>query len=246
MPRNYIIHPIPLMKVEFPKPKMTYLMNFGETIPIVIYVWFLEGGERTIIVDAGITPERLIKRGYKVEPIQSLADGLSRVGLTVGDVDLIIATHLHHDHFYLAHEFPRAEVIVQEAEIQFARNPHPMIAQMWPADYRELLVGLQFRVVEGDTRVDDGVELLLTPGHSAGTQSVAINTNQGTAIIAGFCCIRENFDPPPAIKDRMPLIAPGINLNALQAYESVERVKKLADMIVPIHEADLIDKATIP
>ncbi len=246
MVRTYVIHPIPLLKADFAKPKMTYLMNFGQTLQIGLYVWYLEGGEKNIIVDAGITSERLATRGYKVEPIQTLAEGLSKVGLTVGDIDVIIATHLHHDHYALAHEFPNAEVIVQRAELEFARNPHPMVAGTWPADYRDLLAGLRFREVDGDTRIDDGIELLLTPGHSAGSQSVAVNTSQGTAIIAGFCCIRENFEPTPEIRGRMPVITPGIHMDALLAYESVARVKELADIIVPIHEADLVDKETIP
>jgi len=246
MTKKYVIHPIPLMKVQFPKSKMTYLMNFGQTIPIAIYIWYLEGGEKNIIVDAGIAPERLVQRGYKVEPVQTLTQGLSRVGITASDVDLIVLTHLHHDHFHLAPQFPKAELIVQRSELEFARNPHPMIARMWPADYSELLAGLQFSVVEGGTRIDEGIELLLTPGHSAGSQSVAVDTNQGKAVIAGFCSIRENFEPPPAIRGKIPLIAPGINLNALQAYESVERVKRIADIIVPLHEADLLNKETIP
>lgn len=246
MPRNYVIHPISLMRVEFPKPKMTYLLNFGQRIPIGIYIWYLEGGERNIIVDAGVAPERLIARNYKVEPIQTLAQGLGRVGLKVADIDTIIITHLHHDHYALAGQFTNAEVIVQRAELEFARDPHPMVAETWPADYRQLLQGLQFKVVEGDTWIDEGIELLLTPGHSAGSQSVAINTSQGRVIIAGFCSIRENFEPPPELRDRLSVITPGIHMDALQAYESAIRVKELAAIIVPLHEAELAGKATIP
>ena len=239
MAKEYVIHPIPLVEVEFPKAKMTYLMNFRENIPIVVYVWYLEGTEKKTIVDAGITAERLASRGYKVKPIQTLAEGLRKLGLTTADIEVIIATHLHHDHYAEAKEFPNAEVIVQRSELEFTRNPHPMFAGLWASDYHELLAGLRFTVVEGDTTFSDGIELLLTPGHSAGSQSVAVRTSQGKAIITGFCSIRENFEPPPQVREKMPVIATGIATSVLQSYDSVARVKQLADIVLPLHEADL-------
>jgi N-acyl homoserine lactone hydrolase len=246
MAKTYVIHPIPLVEVEFPKPKMTHLLNFREMVPIVIYVWYLEGTDKKTIVDAGITAERLASRGYKVKPIQTLDEGLKKVGLAKTDVETIILTHLHHDHYSQAREFPNAEVVVQRSELEFTLNPHPMFAGMWASDYRELLAGLRFRIVEGDTTFADGIDLLLTPGHSAGSQSVAVRTSRGKAIISGFCSIRENFEPPPKVKEKMSVTAPGIIIDALQAYDSVVRVRDLADIILPLHEADLADKVTIP
>jgi hypothetical protein len=35
-------------------------------------------------------------------------------------------------------------------------------------------------------------------------------------------------------------------IDALKAYDSVVRVKELADIILPLHEADLADTETIP
>ncbi len=246
MAKDHVIHLIPLVKIDFPKPKMTYLSNFGQTVPIVSYIWYLEGPRENIIVDAGIAPERLLGRGYKVEPMQSLDQGLSKVGLGVGDIDFVILTHTHHDHIALAHKFPKAKFIIQRAEIEFDRNPHPFIAETRPADFMELIGGLDFEVVEGDTEISAGIRVLLTPGHSAGAQSVAIKTAQGTAIITGFCCIQENFEPPAELRERISFYTPGIHLNVPQAYESVARVRELADLIVPLHEAELVHKATIP
>jgi len=246
MTKEHIIHPIPLVKLEFPKPKMTYLFNYGQKVTIGHFVWYLEGPRENIIVDAGITPERLASRGYKPEAIQTLDEGLKKLGISVGDIDFVILTHTHHDHIALAHEFPKAKFIVQRAEIEFDRNPHPFIAETRPADFMELIEGLDFEVVEGDTEITDGIGVLLTPGHSAGTQSVAVKTAQGTAIITGFCCIQENFEPSSELRERMLFYTPGIHLNVLQAYESVARVRELADLVVPLHEAELIHKATIP
>lgn len=256
MSRNYVIHPIPLVKLpDFLKVRMTYPfyggihIDYGQTVPLVNYVWYLEGGEQNIIVDAGITAERFAARGHKVEQIQTLDQGLNKLGLKPDDIDVLIITHLDHDHIALAHQFRKAKVIVQRAEIEFARNPHPFYREKSsdPSDYAELIEGLDYQVVSGDTKIDDGVEVLLTPGHSAGGQSVAVNTAKGTAIIAGFCCIQENFEPPPEFRERgVSFIIPGMCLNALEAYDSMARIISLADLIIPLHEAKLVGRATIP
>jgi len=247
MPNDYSIHPIPLVKHNFAKPKMTHLHNYGQIIDIVNYIWFLEGPKQNIIVDAGIPPERLIKRGYDVESIQTVEEGLKELGLGVEDIDMVIVTHSDHDHIALAHKFRKARFLIQKAELNFARNPHPLFKALRPKDQTELMDGLSFEVVEGDIKVDDNIELLLTPGHTPGGQSVAVKTKKGRAIITGWCCIQENFDPPPEVRDKgLSFIPPGMHTDLLEAYESVAMVKRLADLVIPIHELGFIDKRTIP
>ena len=248
MSSNYVIHPIPLETIGgFAKPKMTYPFNWGQTVSMGVYVWYLEGPRENIIVDVGIAPERLLTRGYTVEPIQTLDQGLKKMGLGVGDIDFVIVTHSHHDHIALAHKFPKAKFIIQRAELEFARDPHPLFRAIHPKDLPELIEGLHFEVVEGDTKFDEGIDLLHTPGHTPGGQSVAVKTARGTAIITGWCCIQENFDPPTEIRETgLPVIPPGIHTDLIEAYRSVARVESLADLVIPVHELGLVHRATIP
>ncbi len=247
MAKDYVIHPIPLVKVEFPKPKMTYLFNFGQTVPIGHFVWYLEGPKENVIVDAGITPDRLASRGYNPEAIQTLDEGLKKIGLGVEDIDTIIVTHTHHDHIALARKFPKAKFIIQRAELDFVRNPHPFFEAIRPKDFIQLIDGLHFEMVEGDTKFDEGIDLLHTPGHTPGGQSVAVKTARGTAIITGWCCIQENFPPPPEIRETgLCVIPPGIHTDLIEAYKSAARVKSLADFVIPVHELGLVHRATIP
>jgi len=115
-------------------------------------------------------------------------------------------------------------------------------------DVTELIEGLHFEVVEGDTKIDDGIELLLSPGHTPGSQSVAVKTAQGTAVITGWCCIQECFALPPEIREKAGLsfMVPGIHTDPIEAYESIVKVKRVADLIIPIHELELVNKTTIP
>ena len=60
-----------------------------------------------------------------------IEDSLQKLGISVPDVKTIIATHLHSDHCLNAKKFPYAKVIVQEEELKFDRNPHPMFSAIY-------------------------------------------------------------------------------------------------------------------
>ena len=105
---------------------------------------------------------------------------------------------------------------------------------------------LKFEVVQGDTRIFPGVEVLLTQGHTPGCQSVAVDTAHGKAIIAGFCSIKENFFPLDPINNAFPVIPPGISVNSLEAFDSTLRVKESADIVIPLHEEEMLLRKSIP
>jgi glyoxylase-like metal-dependent hydrolase (beta-lactamase superfamily II) len=101
-----------------------------------------------------------------------------------------------------------------------------------------------FELVEGDTDIAAGVKTLLTPGHTPGSQSVAVTTDKGTAIISGLCCVSDNLYPPEELG--APVICPGIHTNAAQAFDSLLKVKQMADIAVPLHDVKFSCKGTIP
>ena len=136
--------------------------------------------------------------------------------------------------------------VLQEKELSFALNPHPLFAGIYPQGVIKML---RFEPVKGDTEVAAGIRLILTPGHSPGTQSVAIETPQGTAIITGFCCIEETFNVSAESLKVSPdwsVYTPGCHTDALSAFDSALKVKRLADILIPNHEPSLRNIDTIP
>jgi glyoxylase-like metal-dependent hydrolase (beta-lactamase superfamily II) len=151
-------------------------------------------------------------------------------------VDIIIHTHLHNDHCENDGLCPNAEIYVQQAELDFFRNPHPIDHRY----YSDVLDGVNLKAIEGDTEIVDGIEVLFTPGHTPGGQSVVIDTEAGKAVITGLCCNSENFPAGGGV------ICPGVHINAIEAYESMKRIREVADLIIPLHDLEVGRKSVIP
>jgi len=247
---TYVIHPIPLCTNEdFPRANLHWLLPVpsDEKIRFCHYAWYIEGPGHNYLVDAGVTPDRLISRNFRSVHIQTLDQALESLGLELGDIDYVIVTHSHYDHTTNLRRFPKAKAIIQEAEIEQIHHPFPYMKPRLPEDFQQLFEGVRWEVVKGDTVIDDKIELLLTPGHSAGGQSVAVKTAQGTAIITGWCCVEENFDPPNEFKEKgFPFTIGVSHTNPMELYESTRRIIDLADLIPPCHEYEsLINRTAI-
>lgn len=246
--REHKIFPLVLGHIELDKSVMMYFTHCGTKIRIPIAFFYIQGADKNILVDTGASAA-ISQKHCPVDPVtdlRSFEEALAEVDLSPDDIDIIIQTHLHHDHVGNAAKCRRAKVIVQEDELRFALAPHPLFANLYGID---LLQGLNFHPVRGDTGIDNGIRVLLTPGHTPGSQSVGIWTSEGEAIITGFCSIGETFEVPAEIREVLPywlVFTPGIHTDSLAAYDSALKVKGLADILIPNHALELGRGQTIP
>lgn len=236
--KEYVIHPLVVGANETDQGVMTYLHGYGRRIWIPIYVFYIEGRDEKILVDTGleqfmVPPEVGERYGLNILEFE---DALATVNLKPEDVDVIIHTHLHNDHCENDYKCPNARVYVQRAELEFFKNPHPIDHRYYP----NVLDDANVITVDGDQELFEGISVILTPGHTPGGQSVAVDTAQGRAIITGFCCNQENFP------ERGPVITPGVHLNAIDAWESARRMKEAADILIPIHDLSIGRRGQIP
>jgi N-acyl homoserine lactone hydrolase len=97
---HYRIHPIVMGTKIFDKSMMTYQHGYGETYTIPIYCWYLEGGEKKILVDTGeMHPIQSSDREAAIGgKIYTFEQGLAKWHLKPEDIDIVIHTHLHNDH----------------------------------------------------------------------------------------------------------------------------------------------------
>ena len=240
----YNIKPLLLGKFQASKGQYTYFVDWEKQIWVANVFWYIEAGNKNVLVDTSISQSDMEKclYGQPYEPIRSFTEALALVGITPEDVDIVIQTHLHVDHCGHTALCKRARVIVQEAELKFAYSPHALFFGSYNLRF---LKDVRFQVVTEDCQVMPGITVISAPGHSPGTQAVAVETKDGTAIISGFCSIKENFSPPEKMRTRWPVLTPGVSVNSLQAFDSALKIKGLADIIIPNHDLETAQREEI-
>jgi N-acyl homoserine lactone hydrolase len=147
--------------------------------PIPAYL--IETATERILVDTGLHPgavagERYADAGEAMSLFQLELDASLAEQVDLATLTKVVMTHLHFDHAGgLDLLPPSTPVIVQRREWEAAHDEAAMRKNFFrPVDY----VGIaeQVALVDGDHDLlgDGSVELLLTPGHTPGHQSVRV------------------------------------------------------------------------
>jgi N-acyl homoserine lactone hydrolase len=155
--------------------------------PIPAYV--IETDEERILVDTGLHPAAVEDAARHYGTPDALAGFKLELDASVGEqVDLntitkVVMTHLHFDHASgLALLPPSVPVVVQRREWEGAHNAASVRKNFYlPLDYST--IDEQVVLVDGDHDLlgDGSVQLLLTPGHTPGHQSVRV----GESLVLG-------------------------------------------------------------
>jgi len=245
---TYRIHPIVMGSKIFDKTMMTYQHGYGETYTIPIYCWYIEGGERRILVDTGeMHPIQSEDRAAAIGgPIYTFEEGLARWGLAPEDIDVVIHTHLHNDHCENDYRCTNAVFYAHEEELKSIHQPHPLDFRYLEDYVAEIEENDQLSIVSVDREIVPGIRVVHTPAHTKGGLSIFVETAAGTAVITGFCTIDENFYPPKGIRAmEMDVIPPGTHVHTYEAYDILMTVKQKADILLPLHEPRFAAMETI-
>jgi len=247
--KTYKIHPIVMGTKAFDKGMMTYQHDYGKPYTIPIYCWYLEGGDKKILVDTGeFAPLKSKEREEAIGgKIYTFEEGLALWGLKPEDIDIVIHTHLHNDHCENDDKCRNAVFYVHEKELESIHNSHPLDFRYMEDYIADVEKNGQIRKLSGDAGILPGIRVIHTPAHTEGGMTVLIDTEKGTAAITGFCVIMENFNPPPRIRAmEMDVIPPGTSINPKEAYNIMMKVREIADILIPLHEPQFASVDTIP
>ncbi len=94
---------------------------------------------------------------------------LASVGVKPDDVAIVVNSHLHFDHAGNNGAFPRATFVVQAEHLAFAKGKPNFPGVYWD------IAELRYLPVTGRTHVAAGVEVVPTPGHAPGHQSLVVD-----------------------------------------------------------------------
>ncbi len=151
-----------------------------------------------ILIDSGLPePENLPPSlsGLIVGP--NVIEQLALLGLRPGDIDLLVCTHFDLDHAGRHGAFPKAEFIVQSTHYAAARGGDPRFAAT-RAQWDQPVA--RYRLVDGDTELLPGLELIETSGHVPGHQSVLVRLPKMGPVLLTIDAVpdRESFTPDRA------------------------------------------------
>lgn len=87
---------------------------------------------------------------------------LAKCGLTPSDIDLLILSHTHIDHVGGIADFPHCPILIASAE----RRLHKPLywGDVRPLDWPDR----DYLLIDEDTQIAPGLQVLLTPGHAPG------------------------------------------------------------------------------
>lgn len=240
------IVPLNLGMLEVDKSLQMSLCDIGKSIWVACIAWYLEGNGTRILIDSGPADKEWSEKYHRKlqrEKNNTLRESLKKVGVSPEEISLVINTHLHWDHCYGNSELRNADIIVQRDELMYAIAPYSRDSRMYEADLGSpAILGCldRIRTVDGDKTIISGIDVIKTPGHTPGSQGVAVETRKGVYFLAGDTFgLYENleFSPP---------WPPGIFVDLGAFYRSAEKVLKIADYILPGHDPAVFEKQSYP
>jgi N-acyl homoserine lactone hydrolase len=145
----------------------------------VVMAYAIVHPDGVVLFDTGIglgDPDIAAAYHPTARPIAALL--LSR-GIAPDAVVAIATSHLHFDHCGQNLAFPGVPIHVQAAEHAAAHEPDYTIPA-W-VDYP----GARYELHDGSADILSGIRVLPTPGHTAGHQSLLVDTVEGPTLLVG-------------------------------------------------------------
>jgi glyoxylase-like metal-dependent hydrolase (beta-lactamase superfamily II) len=164
-------------------------------VPMVLNCLLVRSRGKTILIDTGLgdkLSEDEVATWRRTRPEGGLIAELSRLGVSPGDVDIVINTHLHADHCggntcredsETKPTFPKATYLVQRIEWAEASHVDARTRGTYhPENFDSVMRQGKMQVLHGDYEVTDEVLCVVTPGHTRGHQSVMLRSGEWRAL----------------------------------------------------------------
>jgi len=228
--------------IELEKSIGTHLTGYGEILLVPVTVFLIEkiDGKVKIIVDTGMeSPERsqeVLNQHYFRSEEQKLQVIFKHLHIDPAEIGTVILTHLHHDHCGNNVLFPHARFFVQQEELRYAFAPLPDETKPYFSPLIGLtpsFMGTAFELIDGDEEILEGIQVIKTPGHTPGSQSVLVNTPEGVYCLAG-----DNVMLYENIEKNIPV---GHIYSRGDWFSSIRKMRALSDHILPSHDPALFE-----
>ena len=170
-------------------------------IKLSVHSWLLQIGGKKILIDSccgndKVKPGRPFWTMLKTDYLERLA----AAGARPDEIDLVMCTHLHHDHVGWNTQqrdgrwvptFPNARYVFSKPDFEYfhALDNDPKTAPAEMGTFRECVLPVveagRADLVSGPHRLDEHIEIMPAPGHSAGHVVFRLESGGARAVFIG-------------------------------------------------------------
>jgi glyoxylase-like metal-dependent hydrolase (beta-lactamase superfamily II) len=221
-----------------------YSHAYGRHDPVLIVQNFflLTSSSNVVLVDTGLdNPESYLSASELARigaPTgRSTAELLREHGVEPEDVDTLIFTHLHFDHYANARLFDRARLVVNRNEFMHVMDPGSQRYAPRCGFPREVFAWLvdeaweRLELVEGETAVLPGIRTIETGGHSPGHQIVLVQSRSGPVVIPG-----DEIYLYDNLEERIPI---GYYYDFEKLTQAMDLLGALGGSLLPAHDPEV-------
>jgi N-acyl homoserine lactone hydrolase len=146
----------------------------------VAHGYLVRHSEGILMFDTGIGVDEPEAEARYQSVRRPLPEAVERAGARVDEITLVVNCHLHLDHCGGNPLLAGRPIFTQRAEYDEARS----VPGYTPAELVDF-PGATYELLDGDVEILPGVQVIPTPGHTIGHQSLAVRCGDGTVILAG-------------------------------------------------------------
>lgn len=239
-------------------PKLWWALTSRSWIKLPINVFVIRHRDGLVLFDTGLDPavasdpnyvdsaigRFFMRRVFRltIGPDDTVTKNLDRLGLRAEDVKIAVVSHLHFDHIGGIADIPQAELLVSRDEWQQLSQPHPdrdyffrkhieLPSAKWqPTEFTATEDPLLAPFGGCYDVMGDGTLMLLpTPGHTAGSLSMLVRSDdRAPLLLIGDL----SYDVELLMRDQLP----GIYSDKSQLLASFAKVRdlksRLPDLVI--------------
>jgi glyoxylase-like metal-dependent hydrolase (beta-lactamase superfamily II) len=157
------------------------------------FFWLARNGQRTVLVDCGYSAARAREKNLYTgnSPNHDPLEILSHLGVSPGEVDHVVLSHMHHDHVGNVDKFPNATFSMARAELEFWTGPHAaseLLASTVEAEEVALVESLlregRLHLIEEGETIFPGIQVTRLGGHTPGQLMTEVAGRSGPVVLA--------------------------------------------------------------
>ena len=147
----------------------------------VVVAYAVEADGSWLLFDTGIGPVHHELSEYETTT-RPIREALAEADVPADEIAAIVNCHLHFDHCGQNRAFPGVPIYAQQAEWDAAHEPDYTVLEWVEFE------GADYRMLDGGAHLLSSVSIVPTPGHTPGSQSLVIDTEEERVVLAGQAC----------------------------------------------------------